>query len=145
MKVSLLSSEHYIILLVLSVVITTDHFVLLFYVLDQPSPCNSLCRYVQGLIHQSKTSYCRVFCLRACLVPQLCPTVFCDPMDCSPPGSSVHGILQVRIWSGLAFPPPVGLLNPGIEPESPASLALQGRFFTTEPPGKPQGLGFLRW
>ena len=30
------------------------------------------------------------------LVPQLCPTL-CDPMDCSPPGSSVHGILQARI------------------------------------------------
>ena len=31
-----------------------------------------------------------------CLVTQSCPTV-CDPTDCSPPGSSVHGILQVRI------------------------------------------------
>ena len=30
------------------------------------------------------------------LVAQLCPTL-CDPMDCSPPGSSVHGILQVRM------------------------------------------------
>ena len=28
----------------------------------------------------------------------------CDPMDCSPPGSSVHGILQARILSGLLFP-----------------------------------------
>ena len=84
-----------------------------------------------------RLTQCRVFCLHACLVPQLCPTVFCDPMDCSPPGSSVHGILQVRIWSGLPFPPPVDLLNPGTETESPASLALEGRFFTTEPPGKP--------
>ena len=35
------------------------------------------------------------------LVTQSCPTV-CDPMDCSPPGSSVHGILQARIleWVG---------------------------------------------
>ena len=30
------------------------------------------------------------------LVTQLCPTL-CDPMDCSPPGSSAHGILQARI------------------------------------------------
>ena len=35
-------------------------------------------------------------CLVACLVTQSCPTL-CDPMDCSPPGSSVHWILQARI------------------------------------------------
>ena len=30
----------------------------------------------------------------------------CDPMDCSPPGSSVHGILQQEYWSGLPYPSP---------------------------------------
>ena len=36
---------------------------------------------------------------------QLCPTL-CDPMDCSPPGSSVHGNFQVRIleWVAIFFP-----------------------------------------
>ena len=36
--------------------------------------------------------------------PQLCPTL-CDPMDCSPPGSSVHGILQTRIleWVSISY------------------------------------------
>ena len=34
---------------------------------------------------------------------QLCPTI-CDPMDHSPPGSSVHGILQARILEGVAIP-----------------------------------------
>ena len=38
-----------------------------------------------------------------CLVTQLCLT-FCDPMDCSPPGSSVHGILQARILEWVAMP-----------------------------------------
>ena len=35
---------------------------------------------------------------------QSCPTL-CDPMDCSPPGSSVHGIFQARIleWVAIAF------------------------------------------
>ena len=35
---------------------------------------------------------------------QSCPTV-CDPMDCSPPGSSVHGIFQARVleWVAIAF------------------------------------------
>ena len=39
-------------------------------------------------------------------------------------------------WSGLLFPPPRDLPDPGIEP---TSLALAGGFFTTEPPGKPVG------
>ena len=38
--------------------------------------------------------------------------------------------------SGLPFPPPGDLLDPGVEPTSPGSPALAGRFFTTEPPGK---------
>ena len=42
----------------------------------------------------------------------------CDSMDYSSPGSSVHGILQAR--SGLTFPSPGDLSDPGIEPESPA-------------------------
>ena len=37
------------------------------------------------------------------LVAQLCPTLF-DLMDCSPPGSSVHGILQARILEWVAIP-----------------------------------------
>ena len=39
----------------------------------------------------------------ACSVTQLCPTL-CDPMDCCPPGSSVHGILQARILEWVAIP-----------------------------------------
>ena len=43
----------------------------------------------------------------------------CDPVDCSPPGSSVHGT------------PPGDLPNPGIEPPSLMPPALAGGFFTT--------------
>ena len=50
------------------------------------------------------------------------------PMDCSPPGSSVHGILRQEYWSGLPFPSPGDLPDPGIEPASPA---LAEGFFTT--------------
>ena len=53
----------------------------------------------------------------------------CDPMVCGSPGSSVHGILQARILGGLPFPPPRDLLNPGIEPEYPASPAFQADSF----------------
>ena len=48
-------------------------------------------------------------CVRVCvcvcvLVAQSCPTL-CDPMDCSPPDSSVHGILQARVleWVAVSF------------------------------------------
>ena len=36
---------------------------------------------------------------------QSCPTL-CDPMDGSPPGSAIPGILQEEHWSGLSFPSP---------------------------------------
>ena len=42
-----------------------------------------------------------------CLVTQSCPTL-CHPLDCSPPGSSVHGILRQEHWSGLPCAPPLG-------------------------------------
>ena len=45
------------------------------------------------------------------------------------------GFPRQEYWSGLPFASPGDLLDPRIEPESPA---LAGRFFTTEPPGKPQ-------
>ena len=48
---------------------------------------------------------------------ELCPTL-CDPMDCSPPGSSVHGLLQTRILEWVAMPSSRVLSDPGIKPRS---------------------------
>ena len=64
----------------------------------------------------------------------LCHVRFCNPLDCSLPSSSVCGFSRQEYWSGLPFPPPGDLPNPGIELESPA---LAGGFLTTKPPGKP--------
>ena len=76
-------------------------------------------------------------------VAQSCPTL-CNPMDYSPPGSSIYGILQEEYWSGLPIPSPGDLPDPGIEPKSPT---LQADALTSEPPGKPletqQSLLFL--
>ena len=63
------------------------------------------------------------------LVTQSCPTLY-NPMECSPPGSSIHGTRQARIHSGLPFPTLGDPPRPGIEPTSPA---LAGEFFTTVP------------
>ena len=60
------------------------------------------------------------------LVTQSCPTL-CDPMDCSPPGSSVHGILQARILEWVAYPFSRGYSQPRIEPRS---SHIAGGFFT---------------
>ena len=56
------------------------------------------------------------------LVTQLFPTL-CDPMDCSPPGSSVHEILQARILEWVAIPFSGDLHDPRIVPSSPALQA----------------------
>ena len=56
----------------------------------------------------------------------------CHSMDCSLPGSSIHGILQAR----LPFPFPGDRPNPGMKPGPPASPMVGGGFFTTVPPGE---------
>ena len=65
------------------------------------------------------------------LVAQLCLTL-CDPMDCSLPGSAVHGISQARILEWLPFPSPGDLPDPRITPGSPA---LQADSLPSEPLG----------
>ena len=67
------------------------------------------------------------------LVAQSCLTR-CNPMNCSPLGSSVPGILQARILEWIAIPSLEDLCNPGIEPRSPT---LQADSLLSEPPGKP--------
>ena len=72
----------------------------------------------------------REMCAKSCLTPY-------DPMDCRPPGSSVHGIFQARILQWVAFSysressPPKDLTHISVSPP------LAGRFFTIAPPGKP--------
>ena len=63
---------------------------------------------------------------------QSCLTL-CNPMDCSLPGSSVHGIILASILERDA---PGDIPDPGIESVPLASPALVGELFTTEPPGK---------
>ena len=56
------------------------------------------------------------------LVTQLCLTL-CDPMDSSPPGSSIHEILQARIPEWIAISFSTGSSDPGIESGSPTLQA----------------------
>ena len=59
-------------------------------------------------------------------------------MDCSLPGSSVPESSQARVLEWTPGEDPGDLPGPGIKPESPASTALAGVFFTIELPGKPK-------
>ena len=73
-------------------------------------------------------------CVCVCvLVTQWCPTLF-DPMDCSPPDSSVVEFSRQEYWSGFPCPSPGDLPDPGIESRSPA---LQADSLLSEPLGKP--------
>ena len=70
-------------------------------------------------------------------VAQLCPTL-CNPMDCSPPASSIHGIFQARVleWGAIAFSRGSSRLR-----DRTLVSHFAGRGFTSEPPGKPQTSG----
>ena len=48
---------------------------------------------------------------------EACPTL-CNALDYSPPGSLVHGILQLEILEWVAYPSPGNLPDPGVEPVS---------------------------
>ena len=73
-----------------------------------------------------------------CLLPQSCPTL-CDPVDYSPPGSSVHGIFQARILEWVAISYSRGS-SQSRDQTHISCISCIGRriFFTTVPPGKPQ-------
>ena len=78
--------------------------------LEKPGPGQGLCMRVKSL--------------------QSCLTL-CDPMDCSSPGSSVHGISQTRML-GVGFHSLLqGIFPTQFEPESLKSPVLAGGFFTT--------------
>ena len=67
-----------------------------------------------------------------CMCTQSCLTL-CDPMDCSLPGASVHGIVQARVLEWVAISYYRTSPDPGMELRSPA---LQVDSLLTEPAGK---------
>ena len=78
--------------------------------------------------------------LCAVLVVQLCWTL-CDSVDYTPPGSSVHGILQARILECVALHQgifPTQGSNPGLQPRS---STLRADSLLSEPPRKPKNTG----
>ena len=104
-------------------------------VLRSPRPSHGqICIFIQICVHPESLLVLTVTEVKVkVLVAQLCLTLR-DPMDCSPPGSFVHGILHAVILEWVAFPLSRDLPNPGIKPRSPAR---QADALPSEPPGKP--------
>ena len=69
------------------------------------------------------------------------PTL-CNPIDCSPPGSSVHGLPRPVYYSELPFPSPGVLPNPGMKP---MSLALQADSLMLNYQGSPNHTVLSNW
>ena len=66
-----------------------------------------------------------------CVLDTQLHLTLCKPMDWSPPGSSVHGILQTRMLEWVASPFSRGSSRPKAGTAPLMSLALAGGFFTT--------------
>ena len=71
---------------------------------------------------------------------QSCPTL-CDPMDCSPSGSSVYGILQARILEWVAMPYSRGSSWPRDRTSISCISCIASGFFIIEPAGRPPAAG----
>ena len=82
-------------------------------------------------------SSCQFFHVLRCA--QVCLTL-CDPVNCSPPGSSVHGSLQARVLEWAATPSSRGSSPPRDQTQV---SHIAGSFFTPEPPGKPDDMGWV--
>ena len=83
--------------------------------------------------------------IRACMLShfQSCLTL-CNSMDSTPPGSSVHGILQIRILGWVAMPASRGSSRPRDRTCAFYGSCISSGFFTAEPPGKPR-LYIVHW
>ena len=119
---------------------------------EAPLPANSCCSRVTSIltsvtlclfylllnikkyIFYGVYSFCLIYFAHCCcLVTKLCLTLL-RPVDLAHQAPLSMGFSRQEYWSRLPIPSPGDLPDPGIEPESPA---LAGRFFTSDPPGKP--------
>ena len=91
--------------------------------------------------HKSDQHVCVCVCVRVCVRAHIqvlsCIWLSATPWTIAHQAPLFMGFSRQDYRSGLPFPPPGDLPNPGIKPESLASPALAGGFFTTAPPGNP--------
>ena len=93
---------------------------------------NKVCKIPRKCVHTYICMYIYMCC--CCLVANSCLSLLGPPWTVACQAPLSLGFPRKEYWSRFAFPSPVYLPDPGMETASPA---LAGRFFTTEPPGKP--------
>ena len=115
-----------------------------------PSPlCPQVCSLCLCSHYCSANRFISTIFLDSIVTMHLCAyllsySVMSDSLDYSPPLSSVHGVLfRQESCSGLPFPPPGDIPDPGIEPMFPVSPALQMDSLPAETSGKPRNLGCI--
>ena len=103
---------------------------------------NILCLFLQVRLHlrspitsHSSRSWSLWVCAQSC-------QFFAAPWTITHQALLFLEFSKQEYWSELPFPPPVDIPDPRFEPVSLGSPALAGRFFTTEPPGKPRSWSF---
>ena len=94
------------------------------------------CLLESKIIQFFETFQCWIFCC-CCLFAKSCRTLW-DPVDCSPPGFSVHGISEARVLKGIAISFSTGSSWPKDRTCTSCVSSLADGFFTTKPLGKPK-------
>ena len=113
------------------------HSTLVCYLLNQDENHSYAFQYKKKKklkCHGSGIGFTDVRWFSFCLVTESFGQVFCNLMNCSLPGSSVHGISQARILERVRISFSRGSSRPR---DQNCVFRIAGRFFTTEPPGKP--------
>ena len=93
--------------------------------------------------HYTQAPNQNAVCAVLCSVPQSCPTLW-DPWDCSPPGSSVHGVFQARILERVAISSFRGSSRPSAQTWVSLVSCTAGGSFATEPSEKPHDAVYLK-
>ena len=101
-----------------------------------PSSTQNKEQALHYIFYQSKC-ICWCYVVHASVLSCFSHARFCNPVDCNPPVSSVHGILQARILEWVPMPSSREYCQPRDRTLVSCNSCIAGWFFTTEPPGKP--------
>ena len=93
-------------------------------------------QHVRRILNKDEAyiQFCVCVCMRMYTWSLICVWLFATTWTVACQAPLSMGFSSQEYWRGLPFPPPGDLPDPGIKPASLVSLALAGRFFTTEPP-----------
>ena len=113
--------------------------------LSSPSAPPSIFPSISIFSNESVLCIRRLKCHTVCMLSRFTRVQLCDLFNCTPPGSSVHGILQARILEWVAVPSFRGSSQPRVWTCISFISCIAGGFFIAEPPGMPLGITLPRF